>query len=103
MPITIQLPEGIFSKDEDAKLVVGLTELLIEVNGATENSFVRRHLVVAVSAVPASCQYQRVLSAKITLSVPLSYGGGFSDVGGVYLSNENLEEEIVSAQSKMKK
>lgn len=38
MPITIQLPEVIFSKDEDAKLVVGLTELLIEVNGGDRKS-----------------------------------------------------------------
>lgn len=73
MPITIQLPEGLLSPDEEQTVAEGLTETILELNGASDNPFIRRNLIVAVTIVPAERLFaggQRELWANVTLRVP---------------------------------
>jgi len=73
MPITVQLPEGMLSRDEEETVVVGLTDAILDINGATANPFVRKNLIVAVTTVAPDRLYadgRREPWANVTLRVP---------------------------------
>jgi hypothetical protein len=74
MPITVHVPEGMFSDNSQATIVAGLTESILEVNGASKNPFVRKHLIVDVQTVPIGKQFadgKPTPYVNVTLRVPV--------------------------------
>ena len=73
MPITVQLPEGMFSRDDEHKLVAGLSDLILDVNDSKNNAFVRKNLIVDVDTRDQSRLYadgKQVSWINITLRIP---------------------------------
>lgn len=75
MPISIQIPEGLVTRDEEEKLVEGLSDTILDINGAKNNSFVRRNLIVDVTTRSPDRLYadsKRVNWVNVTLRIPPS-------------------------------
>ena len=73
MPITVQMPEGLLSADAERRIVVGLTNSILEINGVADNPLARRHLIVAVLTIPPGRLYaagEREPFINVTLRVP---------------------------------
>lgn len=57
IPITIQVPEGVFSPQAEDELASHLTDAIMSINGASDNPLARRHLIIPVSHMPADKLY----------------------------------------------
>lgn len=57
MPITIQVPEGVFTPQAEDELAAHLTDAILSINGASDNPLARRHLIIAISHVPSARLY----------------------------------------------
>jgi hypothetical protein len=52
MPITVQVPQGHFSKEAELKMFEGLTEAILRINGVSDNPFRHRHLIADLQLTP---------------------------------------------------
>ncbi|WP_284945988.1 tautomerase family protein [Acidisoma cladoniae] len=52
MPITLTVPEGLLSPDEQAEAFAGLTDALLEIAGLTGNTFMRANIVGSINVLP---------------------------------------------------
>ena len=73
MPITVQIPEGLFTIEAQVELFAALTESILRINGASANAFVRRHLIGDIHEVPFGRSFAAGKPepyANVTLRVP---------------------------------
>ncbi|MBI2253806.1 MAG: Tautomerase enzyme [Proteobacteria bacterium] len=52
MPITLTLPEGLLSPEEQAEAFAGLTEAVLEVAGLTGNAFMKANIIGSINVLP---------------------------------------------------
>ena len=52
MPITLTVPEGLLSPEEQARAFAGLTDALLEVAGLAENAFMTANVIGSVNVLP---------------------------------------------------
>ena len=74
MPITVHLPEGIFSDESQDRIFAGLTKSILAINGATGNSFAHKHLIGDIQIIPKGKSYadgKPTPYANVTLRVPV--------------------------------
>ena len=74
MPITVHVPEGMFSDVSQATIIAGLTESILQINGVASNPFAHRHLIADVQTVPAGKSFadgKPTPYVNVTLRVPV--------------------------------
>ena len=52
MPITLTVPEGLLSPQEQAEAFAGLTDAILEVSGLTGNAFMTANIVGSINVLP---------------------------------------------------
>ena len=73
MPITVLVPEGLLSPDAERRIVVALTDSILDINGVAGNPLARRHLIAAVHTIPPDRLYaagEREPFVNVALRVP---------------------------------
>ncbi|TBC88853.1 Tautomerase enzyme (plasmid) [Rhizobium leguminosarum] len=52
MPITLTLPEGLFSQEAQAQALAGLTDALLDAAGLTGNAFMTANVIGTINVLP---------------------------------------------------